>query len=68
MAVSTKTRPAPKASRLTRKPPKKIAKPARSTGRKYLSPGMLDDLIKNTPIHRAAGPGADKPPFEPQDD
>ena len=68
MAVSTKTRPAPKVTRASRKPPKKVAKPSRSTGRKYLSPGMLDDLIKNTPIHPAAGAGADKPPFEPQED
>ncbi len=68
MAVTTKTRLTPKAPRTTRKPPKKVAKPPRPAGRKYLSPGMLGDLIKHAPIHPAAGIGTDEPPFEPQED
>ena len=58
----------------------KIASPAKAkkkaapkgpigVGRKYLSPAMLDALIRHSPPHPAADAGGlDKPPFEPQDD
>jgi hypothetical protein len=67
--AAVKTAGIPKVDRAAK--PKKKAAPKRSgtSGRKYLSPAMLDALIRHSPPHPAVDAGgSDKPPFEPQDD
>jgi len=56
--------------RAAAKPKKKpTPKASNRAGRKYLSPSMLDALIRHSPPHPAADvAGSNKPPFALQDD